>query len=87
MRVEEQHERVVDDALAARVAVRDPHAVEEDGDQDAGEQLADQQWLAQRYQEAGLGFFAVVAIFRFRSFKEVINAGRQARAAEAQPRP
>lgn len=24
-----------------------------------GEQLADQQWLAQRYQEAGLGFFAV----------------------------
>jgi uncharacterized protein len=24
-----------------------------------GEQLADQQWLAQRYQEAGLGFYAV----------------------------
>jgi len=30
----------------------------------------------------GLGFFAIVAVFRFRSFKEVIHAGRQARAAE-----
>ena len=33
----------------------------------------------------GLGFFAIVAIFRFRSFKEVITAGRSARAAEAEP--
>jgi uncharacterized membrane protein YbhN (UPF0104 family) len=33
----------------------------------------------------GLGFFAIVAIFRFRSFKEVITAGRSTRAAEAEP--
>jgi uncharacterized membrane protein YbhN (UPF0104 family) len=33
----------------------------------------------------GLGFLAIVLIFRFRSFREVINAGRQARAAEAKP--
>jgi uncharacterized membrane protein YbhN (UPF0104 family) len=33
----------------------------------------------------GLGFFAIVAIFRFRSFKEVITAGRASRAAEAEP--
>ena len=32
-----------------------------------------------------LGFFAIVAIFRFRSFKEVISAGRSARAAGAEP--
>ena len=32
----------------------------------------------------GLGFVAIVAIFRFRSFKEVIHAGRRARA-EAEP--
>ena len=31
----------------------------------------------------GLGFLALVAIFRFRSFREVIQAGRDARAAEA----
>src|SRR3954447_13699410 len=31
-----------------------------------------------------LGFAAVVIIFRFRSFKEVIAAGREARAAEAE---
>src|SRR4051794_11677215 len=31
-----------------------------------------------------LGFFAIVAIFRFRSFKEVIHAGRRERA-EAEP--
>lgn len=30
----------------------------------------------------GLGFVAVVFVFRFRSFKEVIHAGREARAAE-----
>jgi uncharacterized membrane protein YbhN (UPF0104 family) len=30
-----------------------------------------------------LGFFAIVAIFRFRSFKEVIAAGRAARTADA----
>jgi uncharacterized membrane protein YbhN (UPF0104 family) len=30
-----------------------------------------------------LGFFAIVVIFRFRSFREVIHAGREARAAEA----
>jgi len=29
-----------------------------------------------------LGFFAIVAIFRFRSFKEVIAAGREARVAD-----
>ena len=33
----------------------------------------------------GLGFVAIVFIFRFRSFKEVINAGREARAAEQAP--
>ena len=32
-----------------------------------------------------LGFFAVVVIFRFRSFKEVIAAGRQSRAVEDDP--
>ena len=31
----------------------------------------------------GLGFAAIVFIFRFRSFKEVIAAGREARGAEA----
>ena len=31
-----------------------------------------------------IGFAAIVAIFRFRSFKEVIAAGREARAAEAE---
>jgi len=35
----------------------------------------------------GLGFFAIVVIFRFRSFKEVIAAGREARAAEQRPDP
>lgn len=30
----------------------------------------------------GLGFVAIVFVFRFRSFKEVIHAGREARAAE-----
>jgi len=34
-----------------------------------------------------LGFAAVVTIFRFRSFKEVIAAGREARAAEAEVAP
>jgi uncharacterized membrane protein YbhN (UPF0104 family) len=33
----------------------------------------------------GLGFAAIVWIFRFRSFKEVIAAGRAARGAEADP--
>ena len=33
----------------------------------------------------GMGFVALVFIFRFRSFKEVIQAGRDARAAEAEP--
>jgi uncharacterized membrane protein YbhN (UPF0104 family) len=33
----------------------------------------------------GLGFVAIVVVFRFRSFREVIHAGRQARAAEASP--
>jgi uncharacterized membrane protein YbhN (UPF0104 family) len=32
----------------------------------------------------GIGFLAIVGIFRFRSFKEVIAAGRDARAAEAE---
>jgi len=32
----------------------------------------------------GLGFFSIVVIFRFRSFKEVIRAGQQSRAAEAE---
>jgi uncharacterized membrane protein YbhN (UPF0104 family) len=30
-----------------------------------------------------LGFFAIVVVFRFRSFREVIHAGRQARAVQA----
>jgi uncharacterized membrane protein YbhN (UPF0104 family) len=33
----------------------------------------------------GLGFVAVVFVFRFRSFKEVIHAGRESRAAEDPP--
>jgi uncharacterized membrane protein YbhN (UPF0104 family) len=33
---------------------------------------------------AGVGFLALVTIFRFRSFKEVIHAGRADRAAEAE---
>jgi uncharacterized membrane protein YbhN (UPF0104 family) len=33
----------------------------------------------------GLGFVAIFFIFRFRSFKEVIHAGREARAAESRP--
>jgi uncharacterized membrane protein YbhN (UPF0104 family) len=33
----------------------------------------------------GLGFVAIVFVFRFRSFKEVIQAGRAARAAEQAP--
>ena len=33
----------------------------------------------------GLGFAAIVFIFRFRSFKEVIAAGREARGAEEEP--
>jgi uncharacterized membrane protein YbhN (UPF0104 family) len=33
----------------------------------------------------GLGFGAIVFIFRFRNFKEVVAAGRAARAAEEQP--
>lgn len=32
-----------------------------------------------------MGFVALVFVFRFRSFKEVIRAGRDARAAEAEP--
>jgi hypothetical protein len=32
------------------------------------------------------GFAAIVFIFRFRSFKEVIAAGRDARTAPAEPR-
>jgi hypothetical protein len=35
----------------------------------------------------GLGFVAIVFVFRFRSFKEVIQAGREARAAEARTDP
>jgi len=35
---------------------------------------------------AGVGFLALIVIFRFRSFKEVIHAGRADRAAEAQAR-
>jgi len=35
----------------------------------------------------GLGFVAIVFVFRFRSFREVIDAGREARAAEAPTRP
>jgi len=31
---------------------------------------------------AGIGLFAVLFIFRFRSFKEVVHAGREDRAAE-----
>jgi hypothetical protein len=31
---------------------------------------------------AGTGLFAVLFIFRFRSFKEVVHAGREDRAAE-----
>ena len=34
-----------------------------------------------------LGFFAIVAIFRFRSFKEVIAAGRRSREAEGEGAP
>jgi uncharacterized membrane protein YbhN (UPF0104 family) len=34
-----------------------------------------------------LGFAAIVVIFRFRSFKEVIAAGRESRAAEAEAAP
>jgi hypothetical protein len=30
----------------------------------------------------GIGFFAIVFIFRFRSFKEVLAAGREAHHAE-----
>jgi uncharacterized membrane protein YbhN (UPF0104 family) len=33
---------------------------------------------------AGVGFLALITIFRFRSFKEVIHAGRADRAAEAE---
>ena len=33
----------------------------------------------------GIGLFAVVQIFRFRSFKEVLAAGREARGAEEEP--
>jgi uncharacterized membrane protein YbhN (UPF0104 family) len=32
-----------------------------------------------------LGFIAILFVFRFRSFKEVIHAGREHRAAEAEP--
>jgi uncharacterized membrane protein YbhN (UPF0104 family) len=35
----------------------------------------------------GMGFVALFFIFRFRSFKEVIHAGRAARAAEAEAEP
>jgi uncharacterized protein (TIRG00374 family) len=35
---------------------------------------------------AGVGFLALIVIFRFRSFKEVIHAGRADRAAEAEAR-
>lgn len=34
-----------------------------------------------------LGFAAIFFVFRFRSFKEVIRAGRESRAAESQPGP
>ncbi len=42
-----------------------------------GQQIAIGAWTF------GLGFAAIVWIFRFRSFKEVIQAGREARGAEA----
>jgi hypothetical protein len=42
-----------------------------------GQQIAIGAWTF------GLGFAAVFWIFRFRSFKEVIAAGRAARGAEA----
>jgi hypothetical protein len=35
----------------------------------------------------GVGFLALVLVFRFRSFKEVLAAGREARAAEASSGP
>jgi uncharacterized membrane protein YbhN (UPF0104 family) len=36
---------------------------------------------------AGVGFLALIVIFRFRSFKEVIHAGRMDRAAEEGRQP
>jgi len=33
----------------------------------------------------GVGFLALFFIFRFRSFKEVLHAGRAERQAEAEP--
>ena len=35
----------------------------------------------------GLGFVAILFVFKFRSFKEVIQAGKEARAAEQAPSP
>ncbi|MCW3016588.1 MAG: flippase-like protein [Solirubrobacterales bacterium] len=40
------------------------------------------QQLAIAFFSLGLGFIALVTIFKFRSFKEVIHAGRESRAAE-----
>ena len=40
-------------------------------------------WTVARW--LGLGFLAIVFVFRFRSFKEVIRAGRESRAAEQAP--
>jgi hypothetical protein len=42
-----------------------------------GQQIAIGAW------SLGLGFVAIVFVFKFRSFKEVIRAGRQARAESA----
>ena len=39
-----------------------------------------------RCSASALGFVALVTIFRFRSFKEVIQAGREHREAERPPR-
>ena len=35
----------------------------------------------------GIGFASIVFIFRFRSFKEVIAAGREHRSTDATPAP
>jgi hypothetical protein len=46
-----------------------------------GQQIAIAAWTF------GIGFAALVGIFRFRSFKEVIAQGRAARGAEAEAAP
>jgi uncharacterized membrane protein YbhN (UPF0104 family) len=42
------------------------------------------QQIAVSVLSLALGFFAIIVVFRFRSFKEVIHAGRRARAADAE---